>query len=245
MLARIALLTLGAGAFAWTLAVHSTFWETALVQPLGQHVMNGDRLGRSVSDGIIEQRTRPIEVRLDRASYRRAMAAIHLSRVERAMENANSQLDDLMGVLDNSNSALLSISPIEPYFWLSRYWLINMREGFTERAADSLAMSYRTGPHEGWVSTTRNRFALAIFLQLPEATRAQVAAEFAGMVQSWMIGPASANLETVGWPNRSELLNQLDHVPIAQKTTLANTLQKDGFTVDVPGVDSRDPRPWH
>lgn len=232
-------------AIGWSVTVGSISWEALIVEPLGRRVMFGDSVKISVLDRLVEQMPHINEAKFDRAAYRRAMAAIHSSRVQWAMQNASGRLDGMMGVLDKATTDLLSISPIEPYFWLSRYQFLNLREGFTPRASDSLAMSYRTGPYEGWISLVRNRFALAIFLELPEAMRSKVATEFAGMVQSWMIGPASANLETVGWPNRDELLRQLDSVPIAQKTNLATTLQRDGFTVDVPGVETRDPRPWH
>ncbi|MBR0829867.1 hypothetical protein JQ596_30495 [Bradyrhizobium manausense] len=228
----------------WCATVYSVFWNISIVEPLGRHVIDGDRVKRAVLDRIVEQRPRHLEAPVDRASYRRAMAAIDLGRFESATDRADARLDELMDLLDASTKELLSASPAEPYFWFVRYWLLNVREGFSEKAAASLAMSYRVGPYEGWISLARNRFALAIFNQLPEALQREVAAEFAGMVRSWMIGPAATNMETVGWSNRDALIRQLDAVPIAQKTTLVTTLERDGFMIKVPGVEEHDPRPW-
>jgi hypothetical protein len=138
----------------------------------------------------------------------------------------------------------LSCSPADPLLWLVLYWVETTRNGFRAEYVRYIEMSYKTGPREGWVAQRRNRLALAIFPQLPDALAAQVVDEFAKMLNSGFVDDAVQSFVGPGWPERNRLLPELRNVSERYRQVLANEVYKLGYDIDIPGISRRDPRPW-
>lgn len=174
----------------------------------------------------------------------RASAMITLRLAQDSQARASSeQIEAAFTLAETRIRAALRLSPGDSYLWSSAYFVRTARAEFNPADTRLLKQSYVTGPHEGWVSATRNRLALAAYPILDQRTQDLAVSEFSEMVGSGMIEDAAANLLGVGWSQRDRLLASLDGVGLPPKEALARRLATEGARIDVPGVRS-ETRPW-
>jgi hypothetical protein len=178
-------------------------------------------------------------------SLRRTLAVLDLNLFEDAFASADrSTMDDRLGQLENAVRSALICTPTDPFLWYLRYWIRNLKYGFSGDILTDLQMSYRLGPNEGWIAARRNRLALAVFNQLSSEMQEKVLAEYAGMVAAGMIQKAMDNLVGPGKPFQDRLLNALSDTRTITREWLAKSLRQAGYRINVPGIELRDERPW-
>jgi hypothetical protein len=141
--------------------------------------------------------------------------------------------------------AELRTIPLDAFAWAALFWLRKTRDGMSKTIVPYLRMSYRAGPHEGWIAVNRNRTAVTVLSVLPKDLADLVTAEFADLVASDYTKAAAEIVTGPGWANRELLLNGLANVPQDKKRNLADALYERGFDLVVPGVEPRQSsRPW-
>ena len=116
-----------------------------------------------------------------------------------------------------------------------------------DRSKDDFAylrMSYRVGPHEGWVAGRRNYIALENFPELPQDLADAAVTEFKDLVVSGYFNTAVKILVGPGWPIHDMLLRRLEDAPDEARRQLASSANARGYDIAVPGVERPEPRPW-
>lgn len=174
----------------------------------------------------------------------RASAMVSLRLAQDAQARSTSEeVEAAFSIAESRIRAALRRNPSDSYLWASAYFVRTARAEFNPSDTRLLTQSYVTGPHEGWVSASRNRLALAAYPILDPRTQALAISEFSEMVGSGMIDEAVANLLGVGWSQRERLLASLEAVGRQPKEALARRLEDEGVRVDVPGI-RLETRPW-
>jgi hypothetical protein len=138
----------------------------------------------------------------------------------------------------------LKCVPTEAFLWFVHYWTDLAQGTSSSRQIDSLLLSYRLGPNEGWIATRRNVYALAVYDLLPAQVQGDVRTEFAGLVASGLLTDAFRSLTGPGWPHRDLLLPELTHASLAMRQYFSKMLVSEGIEVDIPGVERPPPRIW-
>jgi hypothetical protein len=138
----------------------------------------------------------------------------------------------------------LAAGPTDAFLWLALFWSSNASDGFQEARLPLLAMSYASGPNEGWVGVKRSAITLAIWERLTPALREAAAGEFAGLVQARRFREMPEIFQGPGWAARDVLLPRLAQVDEPTRRAFWRALYRAGIDVDVPGVAHPDDRPW-
>lgn len=244
-LARSFCCLLGASAVVWGAYTFPIDWAQAGIIKTAVHIIAGDAFKPGALDEINASLDIVPQGEWQHPSVRSSIAILRLRALEQAMSNGNNQfIDRDMALLDASIRASLGTSPTDPYLWLVLFWLANTKDGFSPGHLNYLAMSYRTGPNEGWVAIKRNRLALALFNQLPPALQQETVTEFSRLVDSNFLQIAADNLIGPGWPIRDRLLAALSTIDIVSREQFAKLVYRMGYDISVPGVERPEFRPW-
>lgn len=241
--ARIVICGLSFLAVAWGVYVFPLLWRPMGIENTGKHIIAGD----TFKDSALSILAKAVDENWNHAdpSALKSVAYIRLRLVERAMAQGDTEaLDGDLSRLDSSIRVALTKTPAEPFLWIMLYWVENVRDGFSRDHLKYLRMSYSLGPNEGWIAVKRNRFALAIFNQLPPNLKSEAVAEFAGLVRSNFVKEAADILVGPGWPIRKRLLSALVDVPLIKREWFERVVDNKGYDISVPGVTPPPPRPW-
>jgi hypothetical protein len=242
ILARLGALCAGAGALVFAVLVLYVLAPPAGLERAAARIIAGDRYKAEDIDRLAAAIDPAAP--LVRAASLRAAAILALRRAEDAIaEGRRIDIDDSLAALARLAPAALCAAPADAFLWLASFWRHNVAEGFAEASLPRLAMSYATGPNEGWIGVKRSAATLAVWERLPPELRERAVGEFAGLVQSRfremaeiLIGP--------GWMARDVLLRRLAPITDSIRKAFARALYKFGADVDVPGVDKSRERPW-
>lgn len=134
--------------------------------------------------------------------------------------------------------------PTDSFLWFALSWLEKNGAGFTPLVADSLAMSYRTGPYEGWIAVHRNGFSISLLGALPRELRSSAFSEFGALVDSMYVSDAASVLTGPGWSVHDELLTSVQSRSEAARSQLYKKLGDLGFDLHPSGVSRNSARPW-
>jgi hypothetical protein len=236
---------LGVTAAVWGAYTFPVSWAQAGIIKTALHIVVGD----TFKPGALEA----INGFLDTIPHSQWQHPLVLSSIAilrlRSLEQATSDgdrasIDRQMRVLEESIESSLRTSPDDPYLWMVLFWLTNTKDGFSRKHLKYLAMSYRTGPNEGWVAIKRNRLALALFGQLTIDLQQQAIAEFARLVDSNFLQVAADNLTGPGWPVRDRLVGALSSTDVVKREQFAKLVYRMGYDIKVPGVERPEFRPW-
>jgi hypothetical protein len=104
--------------------------------------------------------------------------------------------------------AALQEMPASTALWFHRARLLATNGRDAAAADESLRMSYRTGPREGWIMPARLLFALRRWEQMPEDLRRMAGLDVTVMLQNWSLKRALARTY---WSNPAirEVLTEL------------------------------------
>jgi hypothetical protein len=244
----IARLLLGLSAFltaGWAVAFLSNPDASVQLNDIANRIMSGDAFQQKplpASDQLLataEGRAfcNPLEMR--------GAAIIRLRLVEDAINASDTRLvDRRLKSLQSSVDRALGCVPTEGFLWFMRYWGAIHAGGSASDHFDELRMSYVLAPYEGWVALRRSPYTLAVYGSLPDDLKEMARNEFVGIVASDFIGDAVKILQGPGWPVRDQLLPRLDQVRLAIRLQFDKALRSQGLTVDIPGVEAREFRPW-
>lgn len=235
----------GVAAIAWGLYAGSTFWRTSSLDQTARYIIAGETVKPAVLS-VIEGGLQDAHLALwDRPSTLTNSAIVRLRILERAISSGDqTAVDAQAGLLQETVRRSLSESPTDSFLWVVLFWLENTRNGFNRENVKYLAMSYSTGPGEGWIGVRRNRLALSVFAQLPSDIASAAVDEFSRLVDSQFIPEMADILVGPGWPIRNSLLAGLKSVELANRERFARIVYRLGYNITVPGVEPRGQRPW-
>lgn len=181
-----------------------------------------------------------------RPSVLASKAAIDLRLLERAMASSDSsKIDEFLALTETATRISLAAVPADAFLWTVYFWVENNRLGFKPSHLDYLRRSYATGPSEGWVATSRGRFALALFRVLPTDMADMAVAEFSRLVASRFYDAAINLLSRQSEPLTSRLLASLGGVEFDDRQSFAKAAYRKGYDWQVPGIEKPEWRPWH
>ncbi len=176
----------------------------------------------------------------------RSATIIQLRTVEVAISaNDSKRSDEQMRSLGRMIRHSLSCGPADPFLWLVLYWVENTENGFNTDHLKYLRMSYRLGPNEGWIGLKRNRITFAALPNLPTDLAEYASKEFTGLVEMGSYEQAAEILTGPAWPLRQQLLSRLRNIEKRHRVIFADILDKKGYDVAIPGVETPSSRPPH
>ena len=235
-------------------ALSSAAWAVAILSHPDASVQLDDIANRIMSGDAFQQKPLPASDQLLAAAEGRAFchplemrgaAIIRLRLVEDAVNASDTHLaDQRLKSLQSSVDRALGCVPTEGFLWFMRYWSALHAGGSASDHFDELRMSYVLAPYEGWIALRRSPFALAVYDSLPDDVKEMARNEFVGIVASGFIGDAVKILQGPGWPIRDQLVPRLDQVRLDIRIRLDKVLRSQGLTVDIPGVEAKEFRPW-
>ncbi|MGY3146029.1 hypothetical protein ACVWYQ_003028 [Bradyrhizobium sp. USDA 3397] len=234
---RVAFGLTGVAAVFWASTVLPVFRASTPAREIASRILAGDRFKPGMIDGLLASIDRSPKLPLVSHVVVRAEALLRVRGTEEAMVRSGSDKADL-GIIVSEKKVRhsLTLNPADSFLWLMLYSLSSTLNGFDVRNIDYLDQSYVNGPLEGWIALRRNRFALAAFPMLSEATQQKAEIEFAAMVDSGLVEQAVINFTSVGWEQRDRLLVSLERADVISREQFAKRLARDGVKVNVPGI---------
>jgi hypothetical protein len=243
---RSFIVILGAIGIWWGALVIPVFWEELSIERIAGQITAGEPFKSETLS-----RQLPIVQAAENSSYCRpsavrSAALIRFGIVENIISSSNkNQLDENLNSLRSSIRISLSCSPADPILWLIYYWIQNTQIGHTSEQLKYLRMSYQLGQNEAWIGLVRNRFAFAIFEQLPPDLTKNAINEFIGLLETGRLYRQVAEIFTgPAWHVRNFILLRLSAVSDRQRDPFIYELRRLGYDVDLPGIDKRNRRPW-
>jgi hypothetical protein len=129
-----------------------------------------------------------------------------------APELAEAKLISIMACQDSGEQMcsaqmrnLLKDNPAEGRLWLEYSRLIAQESGLTAEAVSALKKSYELSAREGWITNTRARFALSVWLELPPDTQDLVKAEIISTMDDFRFVGFLANIYITSPTSRAAL----------------------------------------
>lgn len=236
-MARGVIALFGIGAIVWAVSAITVYQAEAGLADPAQNILQGEIYTPDQLDQL-RSRLGAVQGRVVRASTFSDAAVIWLRLSDTAFVSKSGLPISMADDLDRALGSALATTPTASFLWLAEYWLQTVREGTAERGANLLRMSYKFGPHEGWIAQRRNRLALAVFTSLPDDLAKQVPAEFVGLLSSGLYADAADILAGTSGAARDVLLARLAEVDIGDRRRLARALEAkklDGHIV--PGIE--------
>lgn len=174
----------------------------------------------------------------------RAGAVIRLRLYEIAVDSLDSRLaNERLSSLRSSVRKALKCVPTDGLLWFIAYWSAVNQGGEVTDHLEELRMSYRLAPYEGWIAL-RSPYVLAIYDVLPSDLQESARKEFVSIVRTGLIRDAVRILRSAGWRNREQLVAGLSVVRLDFRLQLDRALRSEGLTVQIPGVETPEFRPW-
>jgi hypothetical protein len=243
---RLFVALLGIAAIGWGIILVSAGASEATIDGVARRIILGEVFNPATTRGFerlaeAAERDSPCRPNAVRSA---AIIRVRLAQDAIAVTDRQS-IDRNMTALRSTIRRSLSCSPDDPFLWFVLYWVEVSQTGFRPELVEYLRKSYELGPYEGWIGLHRNRFALAVFQQLPIDLAEKVVAEFAVLLNSGFVTEMVANLSGPGWGVRDVLIPHLTNVREVYRQAFANELSRDGFDVQVPGVELKELRPWN
>jgi hypothetical protein len=246
MSARLFMLLLGLAAVGWGAATLPVFWHQSTIERTATHIVDRDAFKPEALVLLMPAVEAAEQAVLCRPEALRSAALIRLRLAEGAMAaGERTTIDGQLASLEDSIRRSLTCSPADPFLWMALAWLDGAREGFRPEQLQYLRLSYLLGPNEGWIAVKRNRLALSTYERLPPDLADAAMVEFARMLDSWCYPETIAIFTGPGWPIRDKLLMRTQDVSVRQREAFAKELYAQGYDVVVPGIASREWRPWN
>ncbi|MDQ2082041.1 hypothetical protein RA307_17775 [Xanthobacteraceae bacterium Astr-EGSB] len=241
---RLGVFVAGVGALLYAVLVLAVVPQPLALERASARIAMGDRYRAEELDRLSGLAADLAAAPLMRATSLRAAALVALRQAETATDDGRrADIDTHMDALARRVPAALAAAPADPFLWLALFWRDNVAEGFQETRLPLLAMSYATGPYEGWVGVKRSVVTLALWGRLTPALQAAAAEEFVGLVQS-RFREMPEILTGPGWEARHVLLPRMADLDQRLRREFARTLNRAGVDVKVPGIERPSIRPW-
>jgi hypothetical protein len=234
---------MGIGAILWGALTYPKAAAQITVAGVSNRILRGEQYRSVTYDDIISRFSSYEDGCHPKLT---SVAVVRLARLERATAEGERNLIDLDA--DELRIAIrrsLACFPSDPYLWTVLYWLENTVSGFSADNFMLLRLSYRLGPNEGWIILRRNRLALALYEQLPPDLAGRSLVEFAGLVRSRFYEEAVDIFVSAGAPPRDKLISRLAELDELDRRAFGKVLLDRGYSYAIPGLDRREPRPWH
>lgn len=243
---RFSLVFLAAATLLWSLGSFQVLRSATLARGMAVRILEDQRFKPgTLAEAFARLEAQYVPMLLD-AGSERGKALLRLRITEDAMRSSSLSSEatdrELSSTEENVRSALAS-NPTDPLMWMMLYSVETSRSGYDPKLLSYLKESYELAPLDAWIALRRSRIGLAIFAQLDESTQARVISEFAGMVDSYFLEDAVANLIAVGWSHRERLVEALVRIDPFPREAFAKKLAREGLKVSVPGVEL-DERWW-
>ena len=237
LLARSFVIILGCIGVAWGIVEIPVFWQNSSIERIATQIIAGntfkvETLAQQlpITEGIKK-------AALCRPAALRSAAIIELRMMEIAAlaNNRQNLVDQHKSLVDVIRSSL-SCAPADPFLWLALYSVEMSENRFRPDLLKYLRLSYRLGPHEGWIALKRNPLAFAAFQQLSPDLREAAVNEFAAMlVDSQFSDQAAEILIGPAWPERELILSNLTRLSETDRRRFADALYTRGYA-NLPGV---------
>lgn len=232
---RTILFVLGAVAIAWGVFVFPVFWRQSTLEQTWTRIIRDEAYKPESLLALL-----PLVEEAERAKHcqptaLRSAVGIRLRLVELLSADRSPELDRHVSALGNSVRTSLACAPVDPFLWLTLFWVETGRNGFAPDYAKYLRLSYELGPNEGWIAIRRNRLALGFFEELSPDLADMAVREFAKLLDSGLYNEVLALLLGPGWRLRDTLLAHLDGVAVAHRRNFARILRDGGYPAEVPG----------
>ncbi|MGY8667476.1 hypothetical protein Q3C01_34695 [Bradyrhizobium sp. UFLA05-109] len=233
------------------IALFSAGWAAFFLRNPTQEVQL-DSIANAILSGTAFKRNPVSEAALSTAETRaicspreiRAATIIRLRLYEMAVDSLDTRLaNERLSSLRASVRRALNCVPTDGLLWFIEYWSALNQGGQISDHLDELRMSYKLAPYEGWIAL-RSPYVLAIYDVLPSDLQESARKEFVSIVRTGLIRDAVRILRSAGWRNRDELVAGLSAVRIDFRSQLERALRSEGLTVQIPGVETPEFRPW-
>jgi hypothetical protein len=236
-MARSFVVILGCTAVWWGIIGFPVYWQDSSTERIASQIIAGDPFK---VETLAQQL--PMIESIKRSTYCRPAALrsatiIQLRMLEvAASANDRQHLDEHLKSFGNVIRSSLSCAPADPFLWLALYSVEITENGFKPGYLKYLRLSYRLGPHEGWIALKRNPLAFAVFQQLSPDLGENAINEFVALLESDLPDQAAEIFIGSAWPERELILSHLTHLADKDRQRFANALYQRGYDLNVPGI---------
>ena len=244
-LLRLATVAASCVLLGWTIFTFPILSRTASAERLAGRLISGVPAKADVIEGRLAEIDASTPSDPGRAATKRAEAIMRLALYEEAAASTRTDLADArLKSLQRSLREALHFIPSDPYLWLVLFSIENAAVGYRSDHLEYLRMSYRLGPHEGWISLKRNPVTLAMLPALDAELARDVLDEFAALVENDLHQEAAAIFANTNPANRDRILARLASVSEPNRRRFSQELAIRLPYVAVPGISREDQRPW-
>jgi hypothetical protein len=238
LLARSFVIALGCIAVWWGISELPLFWQDSTIEKIATQIIAGDPFK---IETLAQQL--PIIDSIEKSAFcrpaaLRSAAIIRLRMLEMARSDKDGQRSDEQSKsVANLIRSSLSCAPADPFLWLALYLVEVNAQGLKPDYLKYLRLSYRLGPHEGWIALKRNPLAFTAFQQLTPDLGEAAVNEFVTMLLDLHFSDSAAEI-LIGpaWPQRELILPHLSRLTDYQRQAFAEALIRRGYDLNVPGI---------
>ncbi len=243
-MSRGVLISIGVFSVWWGMSTFPVFWRDARLDHTAEYILSGGKFKREILQTLLAE-AESAQSAWARPEALRSAAILRFSLVEQANRAEHSKPPGpIVDQLGASVRRSLAAAPADPLLWLALFWSKRLKDDRSKEDFAYLRMSYRVGPHEGWVAARRNTIAFDHFPELPQDLADAAVTEFRDLVGSGYFNTAAKILVGPGWPIHEMLLRRLEDAPVEARRQLAFVAKARGYDIAVPGVERPEPRPW-
>jgi hypothetical protein len=234
---RVFVLALGLMSVCWGGYAMAQLWtDSSLARPARFALMGApfrnERLLEFLPALAVAEQARPC-----RPDARHAAAVLRVLVAEQAFAGRDTAgIDVRLAEARSAIRASLACAPADSFLWFALFWIENTIAGFSADHVGYLRMSYMFGPNEGWINLKRNRFAFAVFRQLPPEVARRVLDEFVTLIKNDFYKEAVAIFTGPAWTVRDQVLARLAGLGERRREAFAKELYAQDYDVDVPGI---------
>ena len=244
MALRILLTFLAAGGICWAIWAGPPAANAVAISATGRRIAEGGSFQPAPLERLLATSRQAIEALPCQYDARRGRLFAATRLAEIAFDTHDfARLGERLGAAREEARSMLRCSPYDTFAWFSLYWTSGNLDGFDGKAFALLAMSYRTGPREGWIGYHRNPYAASVFQALPEELRERVLEEWAALVGAWKFEPAAKALLRMAGPDRERFFDRRSAVKPEIWNAFARFIEDAGSDLILPGAKYPQ-KPW-
>lgn len=234
MIVRFATLFLAAACLLWAGLAGPPAVRANAMSQLGKRIAAGETFRAELLEPLLEAPEQTLAGGGCYSADLRGRMLVATRIAELALEASQVQTLNLrLAAARMQVKRLLACDPYDSLGWLALYWTTGHLDGFGGKVFDLLAMSYRTGPLEGWIAFRRNPQAAFAFAEMSEAMQARIVGEWRHLVIAAQHEPAAITLERVAPAYRQAFLNERDRIPAAAWADFSQFIERRGSSIDV------------
>ena len=237
---RMCLLIISVVGFAWFATAGFGVVRAEALTAVAERILAGERFAPGTLRALLPEEVggpcRP-------GNEAESIAIISYARASQVLASTIFA-EEVLADLERRVGEGLTCAPHRPLLWYLLFWARTQQSGFQNDHLPLLRMSYRLGPHEGWVQALRNPFIMRLYEDLPPDAQEIALVEYSSLLASGLFGPAARSFANAPESARERLISAVERLPLSDRQNFGRVLEKLNVSANIEGVADPEREQW-